>query len=82
MLDFTYLTPTKVLFGRGAELKAGALLKEYGCKKALLHYGGNSAKKTGLFDRIANSLKANGVEYVELGGVVPNPRPLQGIRRR
>ncbi len=74
MLDFTYLIPTKVLFGRGVENKAGALLKEYGCKKVLLHYGGNSAKKTGLFDRIVNSLNENAIAYVELGGVVPNPR--------
>ncbi len=74
MLDFTYLTPTKVLFGKGVENKAGAMLKAYGCKKALLHYGGNSAKKTGLFDRIVHSLKENGIAYVELGGVVPNPR--------
>ena len=74
MLDFQYYTPTKVVFGKKAELKTGALVKEEGCQKVLLHYGGQSAKKSGLLDRICEVLKANDIDYVMLGGVVPNPR--------
>ena len=74
MLDFQYYAPTKVVFGKGAELKTGTLVKEEGCRKVLLHYGGQSAKKSGLLDRICEALKAQDVDYVMLGGVVPNPR--------
>lgn len=74
MLDFQYYTPTKVVFGKAAELKTGALVKEEGSQKVLLHYGGQSAKKFGLLDRICETLKANNIDYVMLGGVVPNPR--------
>ncbi len=74
MFDFEYFAPTKVVFGKGVEEKAGDLLKEYGAKKALIHYGGKSAVKSGLIDRVKNSLKSSGVDFVELGGVVPNPR--------
>ena len=74
MLDFQYYAPTKVVFGKGAELKTGTLVKEEGCRKVLLHYGGQSAKKSGLLDRICEALKAQDVDDVMLGGVVPNPR--------
>ena len=74
MLNFQYFTPTKVVFGKDAELKAGALVKQAGCKKVLGHYGGQSAKKSGLLDRVCSSLKDYDVDYVTLGGVVPNPR--------
>ena len=74
MRDFRYFTPTQVEFGRGAEEKAGELVKKFGGTKALLHYGGGSAKRSGLLDRVAASLEAAGIAYVELGGVVPNPR--------
>lgn len=72
--DFTYYTPTKVVFGRGAEGGTGALVAGLGCKKTLLHYGGGSAERTGLLGRIRESLREAGVSFVELGGVVPNPR--------
>ena len=71
--DFTYYTPTKVVFGRGAENKTGELVAGLGCKKTLLHYGGGSAERTGLLGRIRESLREAGVSFVELGGVVPNP---------
>ena len=71
---FTYYTPTKVVFGRDTEMQAGALVKEEGCKKVLIHYGGGSAKRSGLLDRIESSLKGAGIAYVMLGGVKPNPR--------
>lgn len=72
--DFTYYTPTKVVFGKNAEAETGSLVKMQGCKKVLVHYGSESAKKTGLLDKITTSLRNEGIAYVELGGVVPNPR--------
>lgn len=82
MKNFTFQNPAKIIFGKGAENKVGAETARYS-KKILLHYGGESAKKTGLYDRVVNSLKAAGVEFVELGGVLPNPRlslVYEGIR--
>ena len=73
MLNFQYFTPTKVVFGKEAELKVGSLVKEEGCKKVLVHYGGQSAKKSGLLDRVCEALKDFDIDYVTLGGVVPNP---------
>jgi alcohol dehydrogenase YqhD (iron-dependent ADH family) len=74
MLNFNFLMPTRLVFGKGTQNDVGKLVKQYGGKKALLHYGGGSIKKNGLYDQIINSLKAEGISYVELGGVVPNPR--------
>lgn len=74
MLNFEYNTPTKVVFGKGAEEGTGALVKEQGCKKVLVHFGGKSAKASGLLDRICQSLEKEGISYVTLGGVQPNPR--------
>ena len=74
MFNFTYYTPTKVVFGKGAEERTGALVKEQGCKKALIHYGGGSVVRSGLLDRVKASLDKEGVAHIELGGVVPNPR--------
>lgn len=74
MENFTYYTPTKVVFGKGGEEMVGGLIREHGCGKVLLHYGGGSARRSGLLGRIEASLDAAGVSYVELGGVVPNPR--------
>ena len=73
MNNFIYYTPTKVVFGRKAEEQVGKLVKDNGCRKVLIHYGGNSAKRSGLIDRVKHSLEAEGVAYTELGGVVPNP---------
>lgn len=74
MENFAYYTPTKVVFGKGAEKQAGELVKEQGCRKVLVHYGGGSAVRSGLLDRIYSSLDENGISYISLGGVVPNPR--------
>lgn len=74
MFNFIYHTPTQVVFGRSAEEQTGALVKGQGCKKALLHYGGGSVVRSGLLGRIKASLDQAGVAYIELGGVVPNPR--------
>lgn len=74
MNDFNYYTPTKVVFGRGAENKVGELIKAQGSKKVLIHYGGGSVKKWGLLDRVKDILDKEGISYTELGGAVPNPR--------
>ena len=73
MFDFNYYTPTRVVFGRGTEDRAGELVKQYGGSRVLLHYGGHSALRSGLIDRVKASLDAAGLFHVELGGVVPNP---------
>ncbi|EFC90786.1 iron-containing alcohol dehydrogenase [Dethiosulfovibrio peptidovorans DSM 11002] len=74
MKNFVYESPTKIIFGKGTELQVGQEIVEKGAKKVLLHYGGGSIKKTGLYDRVVKSLEEAGVSFVELGGVVPNPR--------
>lgn len=73
MLNFDFLSPTKIIFGKGTENCVGEETCKYG-KKILLHYGGGSIKKNGLYDKVVNSLKKAGLEFVELGGVKPNPR--------
>lgn len=73
MLNFEYYTPTKVVFGKDTEKQAGELVKAFVGTKVLVHFGGQSAKKSGLLDRICNSLEEAGLSYVTLGGVVPNP---------
>ena len=83
MENFNYYTPTKVVFGRGTEEQVGELVREQECKKVLVHYGSGSVKRSGLLDRIYSSLDAAGIEYLSLGGVVPNPRlslVYEGIR--
>lgn len=83
MENFQYYTPTKIIFGRGAEEQTGQLAAEQGCKKVLVHYGGGSVVRSGLLERICRSLDAVGISYVSLGGVVPNPRlslVYEGIR--
>ena len=74
MKDFNYYAPTEVAFGEQSEEQVAALVKKYGGKKVLVHYGGKSAIKSGLLDQICGLLDEDGVEYVKLGGVVPNPR--------
>ncbi|MDO4560876.1 MAG: iron-containing alcohol dehydrogenase [bacterium] len=74
MQNFTYYAPTKVVFGKGVEKETGTLIREQGGRKALVVYGGGSAKRSGLLGRIAASLDEAGVTRLELGGVVPNPR--------
>ena len=74
MLNFIYNTPTKVVFGRGAEAQAGAELKARGATRVLLHFGGGSVRRSGLLDKVEASLREAGLSYVELGGVAPNPK--------
>jgi alcohol dehydrogenase YqhD (iron-dependent ADH family) len=72
--DFTLYTPTKVVFGHDVETRAGELVKAFGGTKVLIHYGGQSAVRSGLLGRVEASLKQANVPCVTLGGVVPNPR--------
>ncbi|MCQ2196498.1 MAG: iron-containing alcohol dehydrogenase [Bacteroidaceae bacterium] len=74
MKNFKYYAPTKVMFGKDTENKVADLVKEFGGTKVLLHYGGQSAEKSGLLGKVEASLQDAGIAYVKLGGVVPNPR--------
>lgn len=74
MNNFTFFSPTKFVFGKGKENEAGKYVKEFLGSKVLIHYGGGSVIKSGLLDRVKKSLDTEGIKYVELGGVKPNPR--------
>lgn len=81
--NFEYYSPTKVIFGKGAERKIGSTLRDLGAHSVMLVYGGGSAKRSGLLDIVKNSLTGEGISVTELGGVVPNPRldkVYEGIR--
>jgi alcohol dehydrogenase YqhD (iron-dependent ADH family) len=82
MKNFTFFNPTKIIFGESAEQQVGIETKKY-ADKVLLHYGGSSIKKYGLYDKVLKSLKDEGIQVFELGGVKPNPRlslVYEGIR--
>jgi len=74
MKDFNFYAPTEVVFGEQSEEQVAALVKKYGGTKVLVHYGGNSAVRSGLLDKVCGLLSENGIAFVKLGGVVPNPR--------
>ncbi len=80
MRDFTYYAPTNVFFGKGKENRVGEIIKGYGFKKIMMQYGRSSIKANGLYERVMTSLKASGIEVVEMGGVEPNPK-LDFIRK-
>ena len=71
--DFNFYAPTRVVFGRNSEDQLSQLIKENGGHRVLVHYGGGSARRSGLLDKIFTMLQAAGISYVDLGGVVPNP---------
>ncbi len=73
MLNFNFQNTTEIIFGKDVETQVGKKVSEYG-KKVLLHYGGASLKKFGLYDKVIKNLEEEGVEIFELGGVLPNPR--------
>ncbi len=82
MENFIYNNPTRVYFGKGQEEHLGEILKSYAVKTILLHYGKGSIKKSGLYDKIISQLKASKIDFIELGGVEPNPKlslVLEGI---
>ena len=74
MKDFNYYAPTEVVFGENSEEQIAALVKKYGGTKVLVHYGGKSAERSGLLDKICGLLDDSGIAFKKLGGVVPNPR--------
>jgi len=74
MLNFEYYAPTRVIFGKDTHHNVGEIIKEYGFKKILLHYGQGSIKKSGLYDEVVASLRKSDIDFVELGGVEPNPK--------
>lgn len=73
MHNFEYYTPTRIIFGRGAEKCVGDMVKKYGGTRVLVHYGSGSAVRSGLIGRVKQLLDDAGLFHVELGGVVPNP---------
>ena len=74
MYNFQYYVPTRVVFGKAAEEETGKQVKAQNGTKVLIHYGGGSVVRSGLLDRIKKSLDEEQIAYVELGGVMPNPR--------
>lgn len=74
MINFEFHMPTKVVFGKGVENQVGEEIKLRGFKKVLVHFGGTYLQENGTLDKIHQSLTDNGIEYIDLGGVVPNPR--------
>lgn len=73
MNNFIYETPTKILFGKDEEKKVGKLVAMYNPHKVLIHYGGKSAKESGLLDCVKKCLEDEDISYVEFGGVKANP---------
>ena len=74
MLNFNLHTTTEIVFGKDIEEQIGPRLKELGAHRILVHFGGSSARTSGLLDRVEKSLFAAGLAFVELGGVSPNPK--------
>ena len=73
MQNFTFQNTTKIVFGKDTEKEIGDYTAQHG-SKVLLHYGGGSIKEYGTYDKVVKSLERADVEYVELGGVEPNPK--------
>lgn len=74
MNNFTFYSPTFFSFGKDTENETGTYIKRFGGQKVLIHYGGGSVVRSGLLDRVKTSLDKEGIAYVLLGGVQPNPR--------
>lgn len=74
MENFTFYAPTYFAFGRETETETGKYVKRFGGTKVMIHYGGGSVVRSGLLDRVKKSLEKEQIDYVELGGVKPNPR--------
>lgn len=74
MESFIYQMPTKIVFGREAELKTADCVRELGASRVFIVYGGQSAVRSGLLARIEKNLREGGIASDSIGGVVPNPR--------
>ena len=73
MLNFNYHNPTRYVFGPGEHRNLGTLLKPCTKGKILLHYGGGSSIRSGLLQTVRDCLSGEGIDFIELGGVKPNP---------
>ena len=73
MYPFSFQNPTRIEFGLDKEKEMGKYMHEYGAKKALIIYGSERVKQSGLFEDVAKSLREHGIEYIECGGVKSNP---------
>ena len=74
MNNFNFCIPTRIIFGKDTHKDVGNIISEYGYKKILIHYGGGSIKTNGCYDDIVRSLQENSIDFIELGGVEPNPK--------
>lgn len=74
MKDFEFCSPTTFVFGRDTEKQVGEYCRKFNKQKVLIHYGGGSVIRSGLLDRVKVALDRAQVQWVELGGVQPNPR--------
>lgn len=68
-----FYSPTEFVFGKETELQTGALVKKFHGTKALIVFGGGSVLRSGLLERVKESLDKEGIAHVEMGGVQPNP---------
>lgn len=73
MNNFVFYSPTEFVFGKSTEMQVGALARKHGAKKVMIVYGGGSVVRSGLLDRVKQSLQEAGLEYCLMGGVQPNP---------
>ena len=79
MIDFDFVAPTRIVFGKKSEERLGGLLREYGFKRVFLIYGGGSIKRSGLYDKVVSEMSQNGVSFEELSGIRANPT-LQSVK--
>ena len=73
MIDFDFISPTKIYFGTNKEELIGQICAERGYKRVYIVIGQGSVKRNGLLDRVLASLNANDIKYQILEGVRPNP---------
>ena len=73
MNNFVFYSPTEFVFGKATEMQVGALARKHGARKVMIVYGGGSVVRSGLLDRVKQSLREAGIEYCLMGGVQPNP---------
>lgn len=82
MNNFVFYSPPEFVFGRDTEMQVGALARKHGARKVMIVYGGGSVVRSGLLDRVKQSLQEAGIEFCEMGGIQPNPvdtRVYEGI---
>jgi len=73
MHKFTYYAPTKVVFGPDTQLQTGKLCRDWGANRVLIVYGSERVRQSGLLGQVEQSIRAEGLSFLSVGGVVPNP---------